>query len=400
LIFIPFYILAALLIWFSYKSFRGGIRYFRYFRQEIAKPGSNYTPFATVITPCKGVDEDLEQNLSSLLGQNYPDYEVIFVVDCPTDPAVEVINRIDPGARVVIAPQAADSSQKVENLREGVLQADERSDVFVFVDSDARPSSHWLRHLVAPLADEKIGAATGYRWFISKRVTFASEMRNMWNASIASALGPNRRSNFCWGGSTAIRREVFNRLDVRERWRGTLSDDFTVTRTMNDAGFEIYFVPQALTPSIESCSFRELMEFTTRQMKITRVYAPKLWLMSFLGSGLFCLVMLTALLIAIFSRRNDLAVVGALVAIVLVTTFSIGKSWVRLKAVDLVLKPYAADLRRQFIPQITLWALTPALFFVNCGAAWLSRRIAWRGVNYEMISPQQTIIRKSGLEER
>jgi ceramide glucosyltransferase len=391
-----FYTLAALLIWFSYKSFRGGIDYLRYFERELAKPRSGYAPFATVIAPCKGVDDDLERNLESLLKQNYPAYEVIFVVDSADDAAVPVIKTvIEPSSvctRVVVAPEATDSSQKVENLREAVTHADGSSEVFVLVDSDARPSENWLRDLIAPLEDERIGASTGYRWFISRPVTFAAEMRNMWNASIASALGPNRGSNFCWGGSTAIRREVFERLGIRERWRGALSDDFTVTRAMNEAGFDIHFVPRALTPSIESCSVRGLFEFTTRQMKITRVYSPKLWAMSFFGSGLFNAVMISALLIMIFSAKNDLTVVIAMFTLLAVTVFSIGKSWLRLRAVELVLPQYKAPLRRQFLPQISFWALTPAIFFINCVAALISRRISWRGTTYEMLSPEETRI--------
>ena len=119
-------------------------------------------------------------------------------------------------------------------------------------------------------------------------------MRSAWNASIASALGPNTKTNFCWGGSMAIRRDVFERVGMREKWRGTLSDDFAVTRAMNEAGLPIVFVPQALTASVEDCSFREMLEFTTRQMKITRVYARPLWLLSFVGSAVFNAVMIAA----------------------------------------------------------------------------------------------------------
>ncbi len=150
----------------------------------------------------------------------------------------------------------------------------------MFVDSDARPDKNWLKNLIAPLRDEKIGCATGYRWFISGKRNFASEMLSVWNASIASALGANRKSNFCWGGSMALRRETFDKIKMRERWKGTLSDDFAVTRTMKENGLAIYFVPQALTVSIEDCSFKRLLEFTTRQMKITRVYASNLWIAS------------------------------------------------------------------------------------------------------------------------
>jgi len=389
-----FYIFAALLIYLSYRSFRGGIDYLKYFKQELGKPRSAFEPFVTVFAPCRGVDEGMQENFDALLGQDFPDFEIVFIVDEADDPAAVAIESAWREAvrhvKLVVAPKASNSSQKVENLREGVLHADPRSEVFVFADSDARAAKDWLRNLVAPLAEENVGAATGYRWFISKHETLASEIRNMWNASIASALGANRKTNFCWGGSTAIRRDVFERLNIRDKWRGTLSDDFTVTRAMNEAGLDIYFVPHALTPSIEDCSIRELFEFTTRQMKITRVYAPKLWLLSFFGSGVFCLVMLSALFITILSSKNDLPVVIAMFTLVVVTFFSIGKSWLRMKAVELVLPRYIGKLRRQILPQLTLWALAPALFFYNSFAAWLSRRVTWRGTTYEIISHRET----------
>jgi hypothetical protein len=55
--------------------------------------------------------------------------------------------------KLIIAKRSADSGQKVENLREGVLHADKRSEVFVFVDSDVKLTATWLRDLVAPLKD-------------------------------------------------------------------------------------------------------------------------------------------------------------------------------------------------------------------------------------------------------
>ena len=76
-----FYILAATLIYFSYRSFRGGVNYLNYFKHELARPPSDFMPFTTVIVPCKGLDQGLSENLEALLVQDYPNYEVIFVVD-------------------------------------------------------------------------------------------------------------------------------------------------------------------------------------------------------------------------------------------------------------------------------------------------------------------------------
>ncbi|MDQ3220228.1 MAG: glycosyltransferase, partial [Acidobacteriota bacterium] len=377
-----------------------------YFKSELAKPCSEFTPFASIIAPCKGLDADLDENLSALFRQDYPKYEVIFVVDYENDKAVSVIrglilrNNTETTtnvknsffAKLVIADKAYNSGQKVENLREAVLHLHGETKVIALVDSDARPAEDWLRNLVAPLEDARVGAATGYRWFISNKLNFASELLSVWNASIASALGKNTDSNFCWGGSMAIRRDVFETLNIREKWRGTLSDDFTVTRALNEASMPIYFVPQALTASIEDCSFRELLEFTTRQIKITRFYAPKLWLMSFVGSGLFNLVLVWSVLIVIFSRRNDATVCAAIITLSLVSLFSVGKAFLRLKAIKLVLRDYKPDLNRQYWAQNTLWVLAQALFFYNSLAALLSRRMTWRGITYDMISPNKTKI--------
>ncbi len=397
-----FYFFAAVLVWLSFKSFRGGVAYLRYFRDELAKPRSTYTPFVTIIAPCRGLDEGLEQNLSALLKQNFPEYEVIFVVDDELDPAANVIANVSTACgsdrglnavatKLVIAPKAKNSAQKIANLREAVLHVDERSQAFVFVDSDARPSPDWLRTLIAPLADEDIGAATGYRWFISKTPTLASEVRSVWNASIASALGPSTPSNFCWGGSTAVRRDVFERIDMREKWVGTLSDDFAVTRVMHEAKLPIVFVPQALTASVENCSWPELFEFTTRQMKITRVYMTKLWGMSLIGSAVFNAVMIAAFLIAIFSK-DGIAFYASIATLILVSAFSIGKAWLRLKAVRSVLADYETELKRQFWTQTTLWLFSPALYLYNSLAAGYSRRLKWRGITYELKSPTETVI--------
>jgi cellulose synthase/poly-beta-1,6-N-acetylglucosamine synthase-like glycosyltransferase len=343
----------------------------------------------------------LTENLEPLFEQEYHEYEIVFVVDDENDLAVRSIEEVSRKAakktKLVVASKAIDSSQKVENLREAVLYANGRSRVFVFVDSDARPSKRWLRSLVAPLENESVGAATGYRWFISPKPTFASELRNIWNASIASQLGPNTDGNFCWGGSMAIRRDTFETLDIRERWRGTVSDDFVVRTVMNEAGLAIHFVPQALTASVGGCSFREMIEFTTRQMKLTRVYARKFWLMSFFGSGLFSVVMLWSLGIVILSRENEPQVFAAISTVVLVSAFSICKSYLRLKAVRLILTQYTTELRRQNFPQSTLWAISPFVFFANCVAPMFSRRIRWRGITYEMVSATETRIKRDSI---
>ena len=392
---IIFYFLAAALVFLSYKSLRGGFDYLAYFKRELAKPRSDFTPFVSIIAPCRGVENGLEKNLTALFEQDFPRFEIIFVVDDETDEAVKIIEKLlneSANAKLVIAGKAEDEGQKVHNLREAVLNVSDESAVFVFVDSDARPDGDWLRNLIAPLADERIGAATGYRWFISNKRNFASEMLSVWNASIASALGANLKTNFCWGGSMAVRRGTFEKLDIRQRLKGTLSDDFAVTRAMKKAGLPVVFVPQALTASVEDCDFKKMLEFTTRQMKITRTYAPHLWKASFIGSFLFNLVMIWALFNLIFFPLESFAFWISLAVLISVSIFSIGKSWLRLNAVRLVLKKYEPELEKQFWTQNIFWIFSPAVFFYNSAAALFSRKIRWRGIRYKLISPERTSI--------
>src|SRR5437764_3141867 len=206
-----FYFFAAMLVLQSVLSLQGGVRYLSYIRRETARDKPDFTPYVSIIAPCRGLDQGLRENLAALFRQDYPVYEIIFITDRADDPSLPVIEELRREfskeerikTRVLIAGEATTSGQKVHNLRVAVTKVNPQSEILVFVDSDARPRSDWLRSLIAPLADEGVGAATGYRWFIPVKGGFASTLRAVWNASIASALGENGHRNFCWGGSTA-----------------------------------------------------------------------------------------------------------------------------------------------------------------------------------------------------
>ena len=399
-----FYFFAAFQIFFGCKSLRGGIDFLNYFKRELSKPKSFYTPFCSVIVPCRGIDADLDENLKRLFLQNYPNYEIIFVVDDKADEAVSVIENLlneqseksleNVRAKIIIAGKAENEGQKVHNLREALTKVSDESEVFVFVDSDARPDRNWLKNLVAPLQNQTLGCATGYRWFIAKTGNFASQMRSVWNASIASALGERANKNFCWGGSTAIRRQVFEKLKVREKWRGTLSDDFALTRILQKENLPIYFVPECLTATIESCGFAEFLEFSTRQMKITRVYAPNLWKASFIGSFLFTAIFWTGILLLFFVSGWHFWL--TLASLLIIFALGSAKSHIRLKAVKLVLKDYKKDLDRSILWHNLFWVITPVIFLYNNFTALLSNEIVWRGITYKLVSPDETEILSTG----
>ena len=371
-----YYFFAVIVVLQGLASLKGGYRFLKYVQRESKKPLSTFAPFATIVLPCRGLDQGLKENLSAYYLQQYPAYEIIFVIDKEDDPALQFINHARNQfpdqtflkSRIVIAGEAVDCGQKVHNLRVAVSEASSSSKVFVFADSDARPNQGWLVSLVSPLEDERIGATTGYRWFVPEHGSFGSNLRAVWNASIASALGDRGDKNFCWGGATAIRCSTFEKLEVRERWKGTLSDDFALTRALREARMPIHFVPACLTASLEDCSLKGAIEFTTRQLKITRVYASHLWKAVLLGSTLFVSVFFGG--IAIVITRAFLGLPYALPLAVLCLIFTLGawKSYLRLRAVRFAMTSpmteRALRVRESSFAHLTLWPLCVGTLFV------------------------------------
>jgi cellulose synthase/poly-beta-1,6-N-acetylglucosamine synthase-like glycosyltransferase len=398
-----FYFFAAISIWLALVSLRGGVRFVRYLQTELARDYPEFTPFATVFVPCRGVDEGLKENISAIFAQDYPEFEIVFVSDRAGDPAFAVINQArrlftgesGPTMRFVISGPATGCGQKVHNLRAAVAAAASQSEVLVFVDTDARPGANWLRNLIGPLQDLNLGATTGYRWFVPVRGGLASHLRSVWNAAIASALGERLEKNFCWGGSTAIRRQTFYQCKVTEYWRGTVSDDFALTRALHEAGLPIKFVPQCLTASVEDCTLKELIEFTTRQLKITRVYAAHLWRGVLIGSVLFVLVFFGGMALVIARALLGLSFITPLFLLLIIFTLGSMKSHFRLRAVSQAISGPRLNSFQTTWAQLTLWPLASLLYLYNALAAMFSRRITWRGITYELKSPTETVILSS-----
>ncbi len=243
-----------------------------------------------LFAPCKGVDLDLEENLGALMRQGYDDYEVVFVVESEEDPACAVIRRVMAehrrvAARLVVAGRASRSGQKVHNLQVATADLAPEVEYLAFVDSDARPRPEWLRALIWRLDRPEFGAATGYRWFVPARDSMANHLLYSMNCGVMSLLG--RSSHYLiWGGSWAIRRELFESLGMRRQWEGMLSDDLTASRVLRRAGLEVRFEPACVVASPLDCSMAEMFEFTRRQYVMGRYNVPGWWALGLASSTL------------------------------------------------------------------------------------------------------------------
>lgn len=370
-----------------------GIQWLAYVRRCLHTDPGFYAPRTAVLCPCRGMEPGLERNLVSLCEFTHQNFEVFFILASENDPAYSLVKRVAASSRVkahiVIAGKPTSSSEKVNNLRVGVEQLPPDFEALVFVDSDGRPGKTWLHHIVAPLADSRIGATTTMRWFIPSNNAFPNALLAAWNASVVTMLGGHAR-NFCWGGGTAIRRALFEQLDMLEVWLNSFSDDYSLTNAIERSGRRIVFIPECLTPSYVQTDFPGLLEFTNRQIKITRIYRPKMWASAFATHFLFCFTLLLGLVLAF-----DLAI-DSRPAFQVVTLFSLPlllasfRGALRVVGVTEAIPLCKAEIMAQSWIYIVVTLLVPFLYLANFIASLFGRRITWRGIQYEIISPNQT----------
>jgi len=379
-------------------SLVSGLRFYRYVQRHLADGNGSpcFAPPAAVILPCCGLDERLSDTVKAVLRQDYPDYEVIFAFESSEDPAFTAVGRWASAQSVVrwrrvVAGPAESCSQKIQNLLAGLASVSADRETLAFLDSDAIPPRGWLTGLVRPLGDPTIGATTGFRWYTTNG-TLAGGVRSAWNAASVTFLHDEKLA-FCWGGSTAVRRGTFDRLDIAARWRRALSDDYQVTRAVRDAGLRIHFVPRCLLPSPEETTLRGFFTFARRQLVITRVCAPKVWRT---GLGLACNFIVGATAVAAtavwayFDGRHSL-MIGALAAWGVILALAGLKSILRQMAVRKVLRPPDVS-RADFLFDVIGVGFIGVLHLVLLLSSARSRRLAWRNRLYEMVSPDETLV--------
>ena len=393
--FTVFYFLVLEQILQGFYSLWQGLEWLKMARRRLSARAGLYAPRVALICPVKGIEEDLESNLLALTYFDYPQYEIFFAIATAEDPAYGVLERVASASKrpvhIVRAGRALDCSDKVHNLTAAVGQVDEQFEVLVFADSDGRPPRHWLARLVAPLAEDNVGAATTFRWLFPKGRGFWSALAAAWSASAATYLGEHRR-NFCWGGGTAIKRQRFDELRILDSWRGAVSDDFVITRALQNYGLFIAFVPECLVPSLCSFEVKSFLEFTNRQLVITRIYAPRLWRTALISHLFYCATILTGIVSWVMSSMTGLPSVQFLVLASIPPIFAAVRGVLRLVAA-LELLP---DLREQLLNEGWVWVLlappVPFVYVYNSLAALFTRKITWRGVRYELVSPFRTRI--------
>jgi ceramide glucosyltransferase len=372
-----------------------GVQWLAYARRRMHTDPGFYSPKVAVLCPCKGIEAALERNLVALTEFDYQNYEIFFLIASATDPAYNIVKRVVSSSRakahLVITEKPDGCGEKVNNLRMGIAQLDAEYEVFVFVDSDGRPGKNWLHRMVAPLSDSRIGATTTMRWLIPNRSNLATALLAAWNAPIVTMLS-EKGKNFCWGGGTAIRRGVFDQSGVLEEWQHSVSDDYSMTRALERANRAIVFLPECIVPSFVETDFTGLMEFTNRQVLITRVYAEKMWGMAAATHLLYCLSLTigTILTLSDFLATRPAFHLAALTF--LPVLLSMIRGALRAAGVSEALPAQRSQIAGQAWIYVLLTVFIPFLYLANFISSLVTRKIRWRGITYELIAPEQTRI--------
>jgi len=390
-----FYVLSVLQIALGCYLLLQALQWLYYARRRAMSDPGFYAPRTAVLCSCKGLEPGLERNLTTLTEFDHQNYEVFFVLASESDPAHAIVKRVAAASRakahVLIAGAPVECGEKVNNLRFAIEQLPPDFEFLAFADSDGRPGKSWLKRLVAPLSDARIGATTTMRWLIPNRTDFATALLAAWNAPIVTML-TEKGKNFCWGGGTAIRRSLFDQLNVAEEWKYSVSDDYSLTSALHRAGRSIMFLPDCLTVSYVEASFASLMEFTNRQILITRVYAQEMWAFGFATHTLYCVTLLLGIALALGDLAAGLPAFHHIMLTFLPVLLGMMRSSLRVAGVTEVLSSLRSQIMGQAWIYILLTVFIPFLYVVNFVMSLITRKIRWRTITYELISPTQTRI--------
>src|SRR4051812_8755651 len=245
-------------------------------------------PPVTIFKPVHGMEERLEENLESFFQQDYPNYDIIIGARSEDDPAILLAKNIGQRyprgkSRIVASGPPEWPNAKVFTLDKMIPLS--RNDFFVISDSDVRVDRDFLRNVIPPLFDHKLGLVTClYRgdpasdfWSFLEALGMSVEMPS--GVVIADMLEGIR---FALGPAVALRRDSLTAIGGIRATADYYSDDYVLGNKIWAAGYKVifshYFVHHVLTPR----PFARTLGDQLRWMKSTRHSRP--W--GHIGSGL------------------------------------------------------------------------------------------------------------------
>jgi len=255
------------------------LEYFALERNRAVTP-SSFTPPVSILKPIRGLDPDAYENFSSFCRIDYPEYEILFCVGDPDDPVLPVIQELArdfPGhpIRVLFGAGGKGSNDKVAKLARMVKEA--RHEYLVISDSDVRVRPDYLRKVIAPLADPKVGAVTCFYASPGEK-TFADRLQTVGMVSdfYAGVLVARELDGvkFALGPTIATTRARLAEFGGYPAIINQPADDLLVGRLIAEHGHEVRFLPYVISTVADYESLRQLFQKRLRWIVVMRHMRP------------------------------------------------------------------------------------------------------------------------------
>jgi ceramide glucosyltransferase len=335
-------------------------------------PNSDFTPPVSNLKPVRGLDPEAYENFASYCRQDYPDYELIFCVSDENDESVPVLKKLirdfpERRIRVLYGSGRNAINDKVAKLVRMVNEA--QNEVLVINDSDVRVEPNYLRTVVAPLRNPKVGAVTClYVSTHDKTLTQHLHSVGMISDFYPGILVARQLDGikFALGQTIVTTRAHLAGFGGYEAIENRPADDLLVGRLIAEQGYEVELLPYAVQTVPDYDSLRDLFVKRLRWLTVMRHMRP--W--GHLGL-LFTQGLPWSLAVAVThpSAEVGLAYLGTYAGFRLLTTWLIGV-W-GLKQTGLWKK----------MPLIVVWDATA---FVIWLLSFGRKSIRWRGIDYRL----------------
>jgi ceramide glucosyltransferase len=234
----------------------------------------------SVLKPLAGVDAELEKNLRSFFEQDHPEFEILFAVREPGDPAVRVVEALqaefpDRAARLIVTGEPPYPNAKVYSLDRMLAQA--RYDLLVMSDSDIRVGSGFLRSVSAEFGDPQVALATcPYRAVAGRSLWSGLEAEGMNTEFLAGLLVARlvEGVKFAVGPTVAARRQALQAIGGFATLKDYLAEDFVMGRFAAEAGLGVILSRNVVAHFIGSEGPRANLAHRMRWLRSTRRSRP------------------------------------------------------------------------------------------------------------------------------
>ncbi len=177
-------------------------------------PSADAFPPVSIFKPLKGVPADLYAHLASFCRLDYPALQILCGVRDPQDPAIAAVHRLrrdfpERDIALVVNPEVIGSNYKVSTLHH--LSHEAKHDIFVITDSDVHVEPDYLRAIIPPLADPKVGLVTClYRGgtLTPFPALLESLLINTVFASLVLVASQVEETTYAFGATIAVKRIV------------------------------------------------------------------------------------------------------------------------------------------------------------------------------------------------